>query len=103
MTARKKARQSNGDPGIFNKVSRSRFYREFKHDHGHDHGHGNENVKKNRFHSGTTTTLPVSHSFWYISLVFSARLGRDIKAMLGSLKCDDGDGNENVKKAIRLD
>ena len=58
--------------------------------------------KSNRFHSGTTTTLHVYHTFWYISLVFSARLGRDIKDMLGSLRCDDGDGNENVKKATRL-
>ena len=84
MTARKKTRESKGDPGTFSKVGRSRFYREFK----HDHGHGNENLKK---------------VHWYISLVFSARLGRDIKEMLESLRCDDSDGNENVNKAIRLD
>ena len=35
--------------------------------------------------------------------MFSARLGRDIKEMLESLRCDDSDGNENVNKAIRLD
>ena len=44
MTARKKTRESKGDPGIFSKVDRSRFYREFK----HDHGHGNENLKKKK-------------------------------------------------------
>ena len=85
-------------------MGRSRFYREFKHDRGHDHRQGNETLKKrNRVHSGTTTTLHVSHTFWYICLVFSARLGRDIKEMLESLRRDDGDGNENVQKAIRLD
>ena len=44
MTARKKTRESKGDPEIFSKVDRSRFYREFK----HDHGHGNENLKKKK-------------------------------------------------------